>query len=164
MDMTPMSAFYRIIRILVPLAAATVLLSGCGSYRDIRIGDCRLETVSPSGFRTVALGLSVDVRNPAGEITVSGMSGTVYLKDVELGTFEAADVTVPGKSESDVDLSVKATLSGSFNFMQVMSMSSYITPDSLTADVSMKIKVKGGIGKKLDLKGVPLKNILTSVR
>ena len=90
----------------------------------------------PSGFRTVALGLSVDVRNPAGEITVSGMSGTVYLKDVELGTFEAADVTVPGKSESDVDLSVKATLSGSFNLMQVMSMSSDITPDSLTADVS----------------------------
>ena len=36
LDMTPMSAFYRIIRILVPLAAATVLLSGCGSYRDIR--------------------------------------------------------------------------------------------------------------------------------
>ena len=92
--------------------------------------------------------VSVDIYNPAKEIRISEISGTVYYEGAPIGFFEAPEVTVPGKSSSAVDIDIRATLGDSLNIMQIMSMASGFRTESLTLDISMNIKVKGGLKKK----------------
>ena len=142
--------------LLVFLSAA--LFAGCSDYRDIRVG------ISPSGLKSVDAGLSVDIYNPAKEIRISEISGTVYYEGAPIGFFEAPEVTVPGKSSSAVDIDIRATLGDSLNIMQIMSMASGFRTESLTLDISMNIKVKGGLKKKIDLKGVPVDDFIGKVK
>ena len=148
--------------LLVFLSVA--LFAGCSDYRDIRVGACTLESISPSGLKSVDAGLSVDIYNPAKEIRISEISGTVYYESAPIGFFEAPEVTVPGKSSSAVDIDIRATLGDSLNIMQIMSMASGFRTESLTLDISMNIKVKGGLKKKIDLKGVPVDDFIGKVK
>ena len=87
----------------------------------------------------------------------------MYFDGEELGNFEAPDVTVPGKSVSDVHVDLTATLSRSFNIMQLMSMVSGMNPDKFTLDVSMKIRVKGGISRKIRIEDVPVESLFRKI-
>ncbi len=160
----PMLGFNK--KTVLPLLAvllAAVLLSGCSSYRDITVGTCRLESISPKGLKAVDAGISAEVDNPANEITISGISGTVYYEDDEIGFFEAPEVTVPGRTSSKVDILIRATLSDSLSLMQIMSMASGFKTERLTLDISMTVKVKGGLKRKIELKGLPVDNFIGKV-
>ena len=89
--------FYAIRRLVLPVLAAAFLLPACSGYKDIRVDSCRLESISPSGFKAVDAGFSMQVSNPVKELVFSDIAGTVYFDGEELGNFEAPDVTVPGK-------------------------------------------------------------------
>lgn len=150
--------------VLLCLLVSLLLFSGCGRYRDIRVDSCRLERISPAGLKSVDAGLAVTVYNPVNEITVSGIAGTVYMDGKELGTFQAPEVTVPGRETSEVDVEIRASLSPSMNFMQIMSLASGFELDRLSMDVSMKIRIRGGVKKKIDIKGVPVADFFSKVR
>lgn len=156
-----MTVFSKNTKVILALASAVLLLilPGCSGYKDIRVDSCRLESISPSGFKAVEAGLSVQVYNPVKEMVISDISGTVYFDGDELGYFHAPDVTVPGKSTSDVHVEVTASLGQSFSLMGLMSMASRMDVGKFTMDASMKIKVKGGICKKIHLEGVPVENL-----
>ena len=141
----------NILTCLAAVSAAVVMLSGCSGYKDIRVDACRLERISPAGMRAVDIGFIIGVNNPVREITVSDISGKVYLNDTELGQFEAPDITVPGKKYTEIHAGMRATLSASVSLMQIMSMASGFDPEDLFLDVSLTVKVKGGIRKNLDL-------------
>ena len=155
--------FYAIRRLVLPVLAAAFLLPACSGYKDIRVDSCRLESISPSGFKAVDAGFSMQVSNPVKELVFSDIAGTVYFDGEELGNFEAPDVTVPGKSVSDVHVELTATLSRSFNIMQLMSMVSGMNPDKFTLDVSMKIRVKGGISRKIRIEDVPVESLFRKI-
>ena len=98
-----------------------------------------------------------------GGIPVEDVLDCLYFDGEELGNFEAPDVTVPGKSVSDVHVDLTATLSRSFNIMQLMSMVSGMNPDKFTLDVSMKIRVKGGISRKIRIEDVPVESLFRKI-
>lgn len=148
---------------LLASIAVLVLLTGCSGYRDIRVGTCTLESISPVGLKAVDAGFSVQVSNPVNDITISETEGMVYFDGEPLVSFVAPDVTVPGKSSSDVSVVLRATLAGSVNIMQIMSMVSSFRPEQLTMDISMKIRVKGGLKKKISLKEVPVESFFRKV-
>ena len=144
-------------RIFSALAVvAVMLLTGCSGYKDIRVDSCRLESISPVGLKALDAGFSVSVDNPVKEILISDIDGTVYYDGGEFGHFEAPPVTVPGKSVSDVRVDVRAALSKSLTLMQVMSMATAFDPSEFTVDISLTVKVKGGLKKKVELKGLPV--------
>lgn len=149
---------YMVFVLLVALAA------GCTKYRDISVSGCRIETVSPSGFKAVDLGLSAEVDNPVREIRVSGISGKVYIREDEFADFKAQDFVVPARSVSDVHVSMRASLAGSFNIMQLMTLAQDFSSGSIYVDVSMEIKVKGGLKKKIDLKRLPVEDLIRKVQ
>lgn len=159
-----MPFFFNKIRIMPVLVLVSVmLLSGCNAYRDISVDSCTIESISPSGFKAVDAGFSIRIHNPARELVFSDISGTVYFDGEELGYFSSPSVTVPGKSVSEVHVDVTATLGRSFSLMQLMSMASGMRPEKFTADISMKVKVKGGISKKINLEGVPVESLFRKV-
>ena len=167
-----MRIFERIIMIaepnkmrIFPVIILAVLLAfpGCSSYRDIRIMSCSLESISPTGLKSVDAGFSVDVYNPAREMQITDIEGTVYYGDEEFGHFTAAPVTVPGRATSDVPVELSAALDGSLGIMQLMSMASRFNPDGFTVDVSLKIRIKGGVKKKIGLKGLPVADFFKKV-
>ena len=159
-----MSGFFRKIKtVFFALLLSAAVFSGCSSYRDIRIGTCKVESISPVGLKAVDAGLSIDVYNPAREITVSGISGTVYYEGAEIGFFEAPEVVVPGKTSSKVSFDVRATLSSSLNLIQIMSMASGFKAERLTLDISMTVGVKGGLKKKFDFEKLPVSDFFGKI-
>lgn len=148
---------------LVLVSLPLLLMQGCSGYRDIRVDSCTIEKISPVGLKAVDADFVVGVYNPANRISISGISGKVYYDGGELGTFEAPDVTVPGRQASEVEVDVRAALSQSVTLMQIMGMASHFRPEGFTVDISMKIKIKGGIGKKVVLKGLPVKDLFRKV-
>ena len=149
---------------LLVSAAVLMLLPGCSRYKDVRIGTCGIESISPAGLKSVDAVFSVEVDNPVNGIVVSEIEGTVYFDGDDLGFFEAPEVTVPGKATSEVRIGVRATLAGSMNFMQIMAMASTFRPEKLTMDISMRVKVKGGLKKKISLEGVPVGDFFRKVQ
>lgn len=142
--------------LLLSVIAALLLLSGCSSYKDIRVDSCRIDSILPEGFKSVDAGMTFSVYNPAGEIRLSDIRGSVYFQDGKVGVFEAADVTVPGKDLSDVRTNVRASLSGqNGGIIGIMSMFRNARPEDFTVDVSFTVKVKGGLKKKISLERVP---------
>ena len=124
---------------------------------------CSLESVSPSGLKSVDARLDLDVYNPAREIHITDIAGTVYYNDEEFGHFTASPVTVPGRATSDVPVELDAALDGSMGLIQLISLASRFDPDEFTVDVSLKIRIKGGVKKKIDLKGLPVSDFFRKV-
>lgn len=159
-----MTDFFNYMKnVFLPVFAAVLLLSGCSGYKDIRVDSCRLESISPVGFKAVEAGFSMQVHNPAKELVFSDIEGTVYLDGSELGNFEAPDVTVPGRTVSDVHVDLTATLSQSFSLMQLMSLASGAGPGKFTMDISMRVKIRGGIGRKVCLEDVPVESLFRKI-
>ena len=52
-------------------------LSGCAKYRQIRPVSAGIESVMPSGLRSVVLMVAVEIDNPAGQLTLSDVSGVI---------------------------------------------------------------------------------------
>ena len=159
-DMPVVSSNRSGIFILLHLVAALVLLSGCGSYKDIRVESCRIDSITPAGFKAVDAGLSLSVYNPVREITLSDIRGKVYYKDAEIGVFEAPDVVIPGKDTSEVNADIRASLSGHTGLVGIMSMVGNARPEDFSMDIALVVKVKGGLKKKIFLERVPVENFL----
>lgn len=145
------------------LAALCIMLSGCSSYKDIRVESCRLESLSPSGLKSVEAGFSVSVHNPVKEIVLTDIQGTVYYDGEELGFFEAPDVVVPGKSDSEVAVDVTATLGSRMSLMQLMAAASGFRAENFTLDLTCRVKVRGGIRKTVRLENVPVAELFRKV-
>ncbi len=145
------------------LAAFCIMLSGCSSYKDIRVESCRLESLSPSGLKSVGAGFSVSVHNPVKEIVLTDIQGTVYYDGEELGFFEAPDVVVPGKSDSEVAVDVTATLGSRMSLMQLMAAASGFRAENFTLDLTCRVKVRGGIRKTVRLENVPVAELFRKV-
>ncbi len=145
------------------LLASVLLLAGCRDYRDIRVTSCSIESLSPHGLRSAGIALCVGVSNPAREIRLSDMEGTVRLGGEALGTFNAEPVVIPAKSFSEVDVDAQVHADASMSFMQAISLFSRLDPKECTVDISLTVKIKGGLRKRLSFKNVPVMDFLRKV-
>ena len=59
---------------IILLAAITVILAGgCSKMKNVRVTSCKLESVSPSGLRSLDARLGIGIENPGREFTISGI-------------------------------------------------------------------------------------------
>ena len=137
----------------------TFLLTGCGKIREVRVGDYNVDSVSLDGRRVEAV-ISVTVDNPAKQIRISDVKGTIYLEDREMAVFEAEPVILEGKSEGKYPLECGFALADGLSIMKFMALAASSDMDAVTADLEARVKVKGGIKKKIRFRNVPLKELI----
>ena len=141
-------------RILPLLAATALLLSSCASYKDIRITSFEVVSLTPSGLREVDATLRVGIDNPILSFVVEDIEGTLRDGSDPLAYVVSDQLIVSGKTSKAYEIPVKGRLADSKNILSVLSTIS--RPDSLKADVSLKVSLRNGIGKTLNIKDIPV--------
>lgn len=139
---------------------AVFLVQGCAKFKDVRIVSCRVESVSLKGLRGVSAVLSAAVENPAAAMTLSDISGRIRLGDREMGTFSAEPVVIEGRTVSECPVHVTFSLDSSLSLLELVPMVRGLDPGRLTADVSLKVKIRGGAARRVKLEGVPLSSFM----
>ena len=52
-------------------------MAGCKDIKDIRVTSVKLESISPRGFKSMDLHISAEVYNPARQVKISEIDGSV---------------------------------------------------------------------------------------
>ena len=144
------------------LLAAFVLLAlqGCGgSFKDIRVTDCEILSLTPIGFKSLDAVVKVTVENPTAAFTLSDIQGCVRLNGEKFVNLTADPVRIERRCTEEYTLPIKATLEEGFNPFQLLSLLKGNVLEQCTADVSANATVAKGVGKVIEKKDIPLKDL-----
>ena len=150
---------------ILPLIAilVTLCVSGCRSVeqiKNIKVTSWSLESVTPSGLRSLNAELAVEIENPAMEFTLEDIRGTLHYKGEPMVDYVIDPVTILRKCTRTYPVSVSARLSGNFPLLNVLAIVARPDPADFTTDIDAKIRFKSGISKDIHLKNVPIKDFI----
>ena len=153
-------------RIVLLLAAAVLLLSGCTDYRQIRI-----DGVTPGSFRfngtsSATIELKVQVDNPtARTISVESVDAVLLREGKEFVRFTLQEAVhaAPG-TESDVLLPVNASVLDPVAIITAGLNFSSWNLDDYIVNGRMTMSADGKMRKTVKLREVPLKDIVNSIK
>jgi len=153
-------------RNIVPIALAlfALLVGSCVNVQDIKVTSCSVKSITPSGLRSINGLLALGVDDPTLGFIVSDIQGIVKYKDKVIGNYTGGPVKVDGHSSKVYDLPCTATLGKDVSLMELFALVNNKNLEGYTTDISAKIRLKGGIGKTLKFKDVPLNKLLDKVK
>lgn len=150
-------------RVIAILIVCILALSGCSSgFKDIRITSCNLVSITPMGLSSVEAKVEMGILNPTVQFTLSNVTGCLKLGDKPYILLTTGDITVAANSEAVYPLEVLGTLAEGTNPFVVLSIltSAKLDLSTFKADVKAHITLKNGVGKDIELKDLPLTDIV----
>lgn len=150
------------IQLLAVLSAALFMVS-CGGMRklkDMQVSSVKIESVTPSGLKSLKARFSAVVNNPGIGFEVSDISGTVYEKGEEFVLFEAESVSVNGKTQGTYTLSAKAKLASGVTIVDVLGAAQGNDASDYTVDIKANVKLDNGLSRDITL-SAPLSRFMT---
>ena len=156
-----MKSFKRILPFLAVLMMLGI--SGCRSVdklKDIRVTSWSLESVMPSGLRSLDAEIAVGIENPAMEFTLEDIGGVLYYRGAEFVGYTAEPVRVEGRCTAVYPVRGSAQLIGNFSLLDVLAIARNYDPADFTTDIHAKVRLKSGVSKNINLTGVPVKALI----
>lgn len=143
------------IALMIFSAVVALCLNGCVNPHDIKITSATVETVTPTGFRSVDGVFNIGIHNPSFKFKVCDIHGTVFHQGSPLADFSADDIEVERKSDKKYNVAGSAKLSDGVSLLSVISQIRNLKAEEYTVDVYATIKAKG-LHKDIEKKGIPL--------
>lgn len=146
---------------LLALLVLVVSLSGCGlsKVKDMSITSCGFKYLVPTSTRSVDAVLLLGVDNPALQLTLSDVEGTIDQGDRALATFTTGEITLAARTEQVYELPCTVTLADGVSFLDVLSLAARRSLSGITADINLYVKLKSGAGMPLQFKDVDLSSL-----
>lgn len=143
------------------LLAACLLLTSCGKgVKDIALTSFRLVSVSPQGLSGVTMLVEVGVDNPTVGFEITDVNAVLKLDSVPALLLTADQLMVEGRAQKLYTIPLKGQIAEGFNPFQLLRL---ISDDSvmsrLTADVSARAALRGGLGKNIEMKDIKLDSL-----
>lgn len=142
--------------LLICLASVCMLTSCMKQYKQIKLDDFKVVSVTPDGARAADVIASVSVDNPAKDFVVESLNGTVKICGEVFGCLTAEGIKVGGKSKQVYSVPVRAELDPQISLFRLMGLRHDNLALNTTVDITAKIKFHGGFGKTIEYKDVPL--------
>lgn len=141
------------------LCVMALCFSGCAKLKDIRPVSGRIESIMPSGLRSVVVTACVGIDNPASQVTVSDIEGRISHSGKVLGRVSVDPVVLQPRTEQEYHLRAVLTLEENVSLMEVLALAGKGGLDNCMADVSFKATLKG-VSKNMKYENIPLKKLL----
>ena len=143
------------------LLAACLLLTSCGKgVKDMALTSFRLVSVSPQGLSGVTMLVEVGVDNPTVGFEITDVNAVLKLDSVPALLLTADQLMVEGHAQKLYTIPLKGQIAEGFNPFQLLRL---ISDDSvmsrLTADVSARAALRGGLGKNIEMKDIKLDSL-----
>lgn len=149
-------------RILTFFAVLTTVLiaSGCSTVKDIKVSSCAIKSLSLNGLKSVKAVLALGIENPVMGFTISDLSGVINNDGKEFATFSAGKLPVLRKSNKVYPLTCDGSIGKDVGLMDLMRLAGSKDFSAMTVDLSVKIKLKCGIGKTLKFKDLKVTDMM----
>ena len=142
------------------MLAVMLCLTGCKGVKDIEVTSVQLESISTKGLRSMDVFLKVGVDNPAKQVKISEIEGSLKHSGKVIGKL-AMDSFILGAKTADIyTLKANVSLAQGAGFKELMVLAS---PDGLngcTIDFSAKATYGKSAVMPVKMKDIPLKELL----
>ena len=148
----------RKIGVVLALVAGLLAVSGCAvtKIRDIRLTSVGVKYIVPTSSRSLDAVLLLGIDNPSISFTAQDVSGVVKQYGRELGKFTAGQLPVQAKSLQVYELPCTVALSEKVSLLDLLAIAAHRSMEGLTADVKLRVSLKGGKGTVLTFNGIDL--------
>lgn len=148
----------RKIGVFLALVASLMAVSGCAvtKIRDIRLTNVGVKYIVPTSSRSLDAVLLLGIDNPSISFTAQDVSGVVKQYGRELGKFTAGQLPVQAKSVQVYELPCTVALSEKVSLLDLLAIAAHRSMEGLTADVKLRVSLKGGKGTVLTFNGIDL--------
>ena len=148
----------RKIGVVLALVAGLLAVSGCAvtKIRDIRLTSVGVKYIVPTSSRSLDAVLLLGIDNPSISFTAQDVSGVVKQYGRELGKFTAGQLPVQAKSVQVYELPCTVALSEKVSLLDLLAIAAHRSMQGLTADVKLRVSLKGGKGTVLTFNGINL--------
>ena len=150
--------FWRKIGIGALLLAVLVTVSGCGvaKIKDLNVTSLGVKYLVPTSSRSMDAVLLLGLDNPSISFTVTDVSGVVKHYDRELVRFTAGELPVQARSVQVYELPCTVVLSDKVSLLDLLAIAARRSMEGMTADVKLRVSLKGGKGTVLTFNGLDL--------
>lgn len=145
------------------MLATMLCLTGCKNVKDIRITSAKLESVSPRGFKSLDVFFTVGVDNPARQVKISEIDGSLKHSGKVIGKLAMDPFVLTARSSETYTFKANVSLAKGAGFKDLMMFAS---PDGLnecTVDLTAKAAYGKGAPMPVKLKDIPLKELLDKI-
>ena len=148
----------RKIGVFLAFVASLLAVSGCAvtKIRDIRLTNVGVKYIVPTSSRSLDAVLLLGIDNPSISFTAQDVSGVVKQYGRELGKFTAGQLPVQAKSVQVYELPCTVALSEKVSLLDLLAIAAHRSMEGLTADVKLRVSLKGGKGTVLTFNGIDL--------
>ena len=148
----------RKIGVFLALVAGLLAVSGCAvtKIRDIRLTNVGVKYIVPTSSRSLDAVLLLGIDNPSISFTAQDVSGVVKQYGREIGKFTAGQLPVQAKSVQVYELPCTVALSEKVSLLDLLAIAAHRSMEGLTADVKLRVSLKGGKGTVLTFNGIDL--------
>jgi len=148
----------RRIGVFLSLVACLLAVSGCAvtKIREIRLTNVGVKYIVPTSSRSLDAVLLLGIDNPSISFTAQDVTGVVKQYGRELGKFTAGQLPVQAKSVQVYELPCTVALSEKVSLLDLLAIAARRSMDGLTADVKLRVSLKGGKGTVLTFNGIDL--------
>ena len=148
----------RKIGVLLALVAGLLAVSGCAvtKIREIRLTNVGVKYIVPTSSRSLDAVLLLGIDNPSISFTAQDVSGVVKQYGRELGKFTAGQLPVQANSVQVYELPCTVALSEKVSLLDLLAIAAHRSMEGLTADVKLRVSLKGGKGTVLTFNGIDL--------
>lgn len=144
---------------------AVFMLSGCAkSYKDIKVTGFSLVSISPRGLSGVDALVDVGIDNPSVGFEVFDLKCLVKMDGEPFVTLTSDQLVILGKTSKTYSIPLKGYLADGFNPFQLLGLLKDMDISRFKADVSARVNLRGGVGKEIKFKDLPLEGLINSNR
>ena len=138
-------------------------LTGCKGVKDISVTSVELESIRAKGLKSLDIFLRVEVDNPAKQVKVSEIDGSVRHSGKVIGKLAVDSFILGAKTIDEYTLKATVSLAQGAGFKDLMVL---MSPDGLegcTVDLSAKATLGKGAAMPIKMKDIPLKELLDKI-
>ena len=150
--------FWRKIGIGALLLGILTGLWGCdvAKIKDLSVTSVGVKYLVPTSSRSMDAVLLLGLDNPSISFTVQDVSGVVKHYDREIARFTAGELPVQARSVQVYELPCAAVLAEKVSLLDLLAIAARRSMEGLTADVKLRVSLKGGKGTVLTFNGIDL--------
>ena len=144
------------------LLMLSMCVCGCADkVRQIKFTSFSLESVSPSGLKSINALVDLGIDNPAPSFNLRDIKGDLMKDTVNVAHFTAEDVAIAGKTAKVYRVPVKGSVGKGLTLLDLAYLARSTDMSQYTVNLYARAYL-GGIGKDLAFEGIPLESLMQS--
>lgn len=145
------------------LLALTLCLGGCRGVRDIKVTSLNLESVSLRGLKGIDLFVAVGVDNPARQVGLSDIEGSLVHSGKVIGRVAVAPFILTARSSETYNLKASVSLVQGAGIKELMAIAAPGGLDGCTVSLTAKATYGKRTVVPVRMNDVPLKELLEHI-